>query len=79
MPTHASKAQNAQKRTCSLCERVLSASASALNAQTRLLSLAWSVKEDSLCDPTEGGGIYEVTAVYRSDPSIMEIMNEEKM
>jgi len=79
MPTHASKAQNAQKRTCSLSERVLSASANALTAQTRLLSLACRVREDSLCCPGEGGGIYDVMAVYRSEPSIMEIMNEEKI
>lgn len=78
MPTQASKAQNAQKRTRSLSERVLSASANALTALTRLLSLAWRVKEDSLCDPSEGG-VYEVMAVYRSEPSIMDIMNEENM
>lgn len=59
--------------------RVLSASANALTAQTRLLSLAWRVKEDSLWDPGGGGGIYEVMALYKSEPSIMEIMNEEKM
>ena len=79
MPTHASKAQKAQKRTRSLSERVLSASANALTAQTRLLSLAWRVKEDSLCDPSGGGGMYEVMAVYRSEPSIMQIMKEEKI
>jgi hypothetical protein len=79
MPTHASKAQKAQKRTCSLSERVLSASVNALTAQTRLLNLAWRVKEDSLCDPSGGGGRYEVRAVYRSEPSIMQTMNEEKI
>lgn len=78
MPTHASKAQNAQKRTCSLSVRVLRASANALTAQTRLLSLAWTVKDES-CDPSFRGGVYEVMAVYKIEPSIMDIMNEEKM
>lgn len=78
MPTHASKAQNAQNRTRSLSVRVLSASANALTAHTRLLSLAWSVNDDS-CEPSLGGGVYDVMAVYNSEPSIIETIKDEKM
>lgn len=75
MPTHASNRQNAQNRYRASELQTLIASASAAHVHTSELSFAWSVREES----DDDGGRYVVMHVYRSEPSIMLTMNEEKM
>lgn len=80
MPTQASKAQNAQNLTFSSCERTLTANVRADTAATQLLSFAWKTSEESPCGRLAfDERLLPASVLYNSDPSIMEIMNEEKM
>lgn len=85
MPTQASYKQKAQNRYRISLVDTLIASENALTVHTRELSFACKVRLLSCAFSSRkfevggGAGRYVTTEVYKRDPSIMDIMNAEKM
>ena len=82
MPMQISKMQKAQNVICSFVEATLQANEKAPKALTALLSLAWRVNGVmTLLEPWHSECVRweETREVYRTDPSIMQTMKDEKM